>query len=211
MSNINSHIFKPADATQYEELRIFADLVKAEIEVIESALAIAPPTTPGVAQASLAVVLDASKDITGLGDVSADTLTSLGATTTVSVVASANVGSATSSTTGLASLENLALGAATTITASGTTVADAFQLLKSVNNVTVAAAGTGVIAPSAATHGVVVITNNGANAIQVYGNGADTIDGFAAATGVTLTNAKRLLLVRVAAATYISLMGVASA
>lgn len=101
------------------------------------------------------------------------------------------------------------------LTAAGTTRADALQLAKQINNVTTAAAGTGVILPSVANAGVgaiVTIFNAGANLIQVYGSGSDTIDGVAAATGVPLTNAKRCQFFATAAATWISAqLGVVSA
>lgn len=85
---------------------------------------------------------------------------------------------------------------ATGLTAVGTTQATALALAKVINVVTTAAASTGVCLPTAAAVGVggyVVIFNYGANPIKVYGavGSSDTIDGAAAATGVTLTNALR--------------------
>lgn len=82
------------------------------------------------------------------------------------------------------------------LTAAGTTQANGFVLTKVINVITTAAASTGVVLPSAATvgiGGVVIIFNAGASAIKVYGAAgtSDTIDGVAAATGVTLTNALR--------------------
>lgn len=101
------------------------------------------------------------------------------------------------------------------LTAAGTTRADALALTKAVNNVTTAAASTGVILPSAATVGVggmVVVFNAGANTIQVYAAGSDTIDTVAGSTGVPLTNAKRAIYIVVAANTYVSAqLGVVSA
>lgn len=109
----------------------------------------------------------------------------------------------------------LALNVNTGLTAVGTTRADALALTRQINNVTTAGAGTGVILPSVATAvigTIVYIYNNGANAIQVYGAGSDTIDGVAAATGVPLTNAKRCAYTATAAATWISAqLGVVSA
>lgn len=105
----------------------------------------------------------------------------------------------------------LRVDAATTLTAVGTTRADSLALTASVNNVTSAAAGTGVTLPACAAGKIVVVNNLGANLIQVYGAGADTVDGAAAATGVALTNAKRSIYIGVSATAYISLMGVASA
>jgi hypothetical protein len=82
------------------------------------------------------------------------------------------------------------------LTAAGTTQANALALTKAINVIATAAASTGVALPSAASVGIggyVVIFNDGANAIKVYGavGSSDTIDGTAGATGVTLTNAKR--------------------
>lgn len=101
---------------------------------------------------------------------------------------------------------------ATTLTAVGSSRVDALALTADVNNITSAAASTGVILPAATVGRIVVIFNGGASAITVYGAGSDTIDGAAAATGVTLTNAKRCIYFCMAAATWISAqMGVVSA
>lgn len=101
------------------------------------------------------------------------------------------------------------------LTAAGSDRATSLALTKSINNVTTAAASTGVTLPAVATVGIggsVIIFNAGANAIQVYGDGSDTIDGVAGATGVPLTNAKRAVFIAVAAATWISAqLGVVSA
>lgn len=91
-----------------------------------------------------------------------------------------------------------------TLTATGTTRTDALQLAKGYNNVTTATSGTGVILPTGVAGMRITIFNNGASAIKVYGSGSDTIDGVAAATGVTLTNALRCEYFCVAAATWIS-------
>lgn len=96
---------------------------------------------------------------------------------------------------------------ANTLTATGTNLATALALTKGVNNVTTAAASTGVVLPSSAAVGVggrVIIYNNGANAIKVYGQGSDTIDGVAGATGVTLTNALRCEYRCIAPNTFLS-------
>ena len=91
------------------------------------------------------------------------------------------------------------------LTAAGTTRADALALTKAINVVGTAAASTGVVLPSAATVGIggsVIVFNDGANAIKVYGAGSDTIDGVAGSTGVTLTNALRCEFYVTAAATF---------
>lgn len=98
------------------------------------------------------------------------------------------------------------------LTAAGSTRADALQLAKEINNVTTAAAGTGVILPVGVIGMRIVIFNAGANAIQVYASASETIDGTAGATGVPLTNAKRCEYFFVAANTWISAqLGVISA
>lgn len=101
------------------------------------------------------------------------------------------------------------------LTAAGTTRADALALTHQMNNVTTAAASSGVVLPAITTAGVgaiVTVFNAGSNAIQVYGAGSDTIDGTAGATGVALTNTKRCQYMAVAAATWVSAqLGVTSA
>lgn len=95
--------------------------------------------------------------------------------------------------------------AATGLTAVGTNRATSLALAAAVNVVGTAASGTGVTLPSAATVGIggsVIIFNDGANPIKVYGAGSDTIDGVAAATGVTLTNALRCEFYVTAAGTF---------
>lgn len=101
------------------------------------------------------------------------------------------------------------------LTALGTNQATALPIAKTVNVISTAAASTGVVLPSAASIGIggyVVIFNDGASPIKVYGNGSDTIDGVAGATGKTLTNALRCEYFVTAAATWKSAqLGVMSA
>lgn len=98
------------------------------------------------------------------------------------------------------------------LTAAGTTRADALALTKDVNNVTTAASGTGVILPASAVGQDIIVFNNGANAMKVYGAGSDTIDGTAGSTGVTLSAGARCRYTCVAANTYLSsLLGAVSA
>ena len=98
------------------------------------------------------------------------------------------------------------------LTAAGTTRTDALQLAKEVNNVTTAAASTGVILPVGVIGMRITIFNAGANLIQVYASASETIDTVAGATGVPLTNAKRCDYFFVAANTWISAqLGVISA
>jgi len=98
------------------------------------------------------------------------------------------------------------------LTAAGTTRGDALTLAAQVNNITTAAASTGVVLPAGVAGDIFIIENAGANLIQVYGNGSDTIDGVAGATGVPLTNALRCMYICVATNTIISAqLGVVSA
>lgn len=77
----------------------------------------------------------------------------------------------------------------------GGTKALARQLTRSINQLSVVATGTdSVMLPpvSAADVGLEIdIINDGAAAAQVFGQGLDTIDAVATATGVALTNATR--------------------
>ncbi len=110
------------------------------------------------------------------------------------------------------STSGLTVSVGNALTAAGTTVTDALALTADVNNITTATASTGVKLPLGTVGRLVVIFNGGASAIKVYGSGSDTIDTQAAATGVTLTNAKRCAYYCVAAATWISAqLGVVSA
>lgn len=119
--------------------------------------------------------------------------------TATSVTASGAISGGSSSFTALSAAYVTATtffnaSTANTLTAAGTTRADALALTKAINAVTTAGLNTGVVLPSAANvgeGGTVIIFNSGANPIKVYAAGSDTIDGTAGATGVTLTNAKR--------------------
>jgi hypothetical protein len=68
---------------------------------------------------------------------------------------------------------------------SGGGQAGALALTNGVNNITVvAAAGDSVRLPASAPGMEITVTNSGANSMQVYGAGTDTINGIATATGV---------------------------
>src|SRR5258708_214890 len=71
------------------------------------------------------------------------------------------------------------------ITAAGTTQATAFQTTGQTIHVGTAAASSGILLPPAVVGLEVLVVNKGANGVQVYGNGTDTIDDVATATGVT--------------------------
>lgn len=98
------------------------------------------------------------------------------------------------------------------LTAVGTNRSTALQLAKEVNNITTAAASTGVILPVGVIGMRITVFNAGANAVQVYASGSETIDTVAGSTGVPLTNTKRCDYFFVAANTWISAqLGVVSA
>ena len=63
---------------------------------------------------------------------------------------------------------------------------------------TVATAADSVVLPSAVAGSIVYMLNaDSADAVKVYGNGSDTINGTAGATGVSYAAAKRVLFIAV--------------
>lgn len=74
------------------------------------------------------------------------------------------------------------------LTAAGASQATGLQLVAMINNVTTAAAGTGVNLPASSPGLQVIVMNNGANSLLVYpAQGAsDTINGAAATVGVVI-------------------------
>lgn len=105
-----------------------------------------------------------------------------------------------------------AFPSAAALTSTGTTRTDALALTAQFNRIETAGAGTGVILPAAVVGVPVVVFNDGSNAIKVYGAGTNTVDGQAATTGVTLTNAKRAIFIPFGAGAYVSAQfGAASA
>lgn len=131
---------------------------------------------------------------------------------TLAVTGATALTGATTVTGNLTSSAHTARSVDTTLTAVGTNRATALVLAKDINNITTAAAGTGAVLPAGVVGMELIVNNAGANLIQVYGNGSDTIDGVAGATGVALTNAKRAVFICVAANTFISAqLGVISA
>lgn len=76
---------------------------------------------------------------------------------------------------------------ASTVTAAGTVIGDAFDLVASINTITTAAASTGVQLPSCEIGDSVEILNLGANAVKVYPDSTSaTINQLAAAAGFSL-------------------------
>ncbi len=100
-----------------------------------------------------------------------------------------------------------AMGVTAGLTSTGSSIAGALQLASAWNFVENGLTGSGVILPSysaVGVGGVVNIFNSTGTALQIYGDGASTIDGVAAATGVALASAKRAQFVVKAAAKWIS-------
>jgi hypothetical protein len=95
-----------------------------------------------------------------------------------------------------------------TITAAGTTVADATALTAFVNNVTTVAASTGVKLPDAPIGSIVTVSNAQAvNSLKVYPHSATgTLNGGTAGAGVTSTTAQAIQCVRQSATNWIALV-----
>ncbi len=91
----------------------------------------------------------------------------------------------------LSGLNNLTLtglfteSAADALTAAGTTQGTALALTKELNRFTTVGALSGATLPAAAPGLTIIVINSGANPLQVYGAGTDTIDDVATATGVS--------------------------
>lgn len=98
------------------------------------------------------------------------------------------------------------VSASNTLTAhAGGTQAAGLQLVSAVNNVTtVATAGDSVLLPAAAAGMIVTVTNNGVASMQVYGNGTDTINSIATATGVPQLPGQTVVYTSVAAGNWLT-------
>ncbi|HEY1982464.1 MAG TPA: hypothetical protein VGH13_20500, partial [Xanthobacteraceae bacterium] len=122
---------------------------------------------------------------------------------------------AAATVTGLTSSGYIKGSVGNALTAVGNNRATALQLAAEFNNVTVAAASTGVLLPVGVVGmSVYVFADSGivAASLQVYATASETIDTVAGATGVVLTKGKRCLYKFVAANTWISAqLGVISA
>lgn len=104
---------------------------------------------------------------------------------------------------------------AITATAGGNQ-ATAYQLSARINRISVCATNADSVALPLGEVGLeVVVVNDGAANAQVFGDGTDTIDGIATATGVVLTAAKRAtyycMSVTAGVGAWVSNMGVKSA
>ena len=94
------------------------------------------------------------------------------------------------------------------LTAAGSTIADALALTSFVNLVGTAAASTGVKLPIDCPIGqVVYIANNGANSLKVYAQSSQTLNTtIAGATGTTVTTAQALQCIRQSSTNWIAML-----
>jgi hypothetical protein len=94
------------------------------------------------------------------------------------------------------------------LTAAGTTVADALALTSFINLVGTAAASTGVKLPIECPIGqIVYIANNGANSIKVYAQNSQTLNtSIAGATGTTVTALTALQCIRQSSTNWIAML-----
>lgn len=94
---------------------------------------------------------------------------------------------------------------------SGGGKASATPLTSKINRLSVVAVGAdSVLMPPATPGKSVIIINDGVAAAQVFGQGTDTIDSVATATGVALTNAHRAIFWCTVAGAWFSLAGTKS-
>ena len=84
--------------------------------------------------------------------------------------------------------------AVATVAAAGTNQATGTALTSNFTIISTAAASTGVVAKST-SDGPQLIYNGGINTMKVYGNGSETINGIAAATGISVPTLKSVLLI----------------
>jgi hypothetical protein len=89
-------------------------------------------------------------------------------------------------------------------TSGGTTIADAIAVSAAINSVS-GALNSGVIIPPAETGAMVVVSNtNASNAIKVYPQTGTTIDGIAAATGVSIAGGKTRIFFGITPTSWVS-------
>jgi len=93
---------------------------------------------------------------------------------------------------------------ATGLTATGTNLATALQLSAVVNNVTTAAASTGVALPPAETGAMVTVFNNGANSLTVYALTGSTVD---AGASVAIAAGKERIFFGISPTVWLSHLG----
>lgn len=96
----------------------------------------------------------------------------------------------------------------TSISAAGTTIADATVLTKQISDITTVGAGTGVILPTVGTGTIVFIKNSGANTLNVFPlNASGTIDAGGAGVAATIAAGKSKLFARISTNGWVSLVG----
>lgn len=89
------------------------------------------------------------------------------------------------------------LSSSGTLTATGTTITDALALTSFVNLVGTTAASTGVKLPDVPVGGIVVVQNNGANALNVFPHSSTgTLNGGSAGAAVTCAAAAGNICIR---------------
>lgn len=95
----------------------------------------------------------------------------------------------------LALADRLGQGAASTVAAAGSTQGTATALVSTFTLISTAPASSGVVLKQARGQPETVVYNGGANTLTIYGNGTETINGIAAATGVSLPSHKAAILI----------------
>ena len=95
-----------------------------------------------------------------------------------------------------------------TLTATGSTNADALALNSAINRVSTTAAGTGVILPQPVEAGAMVaVINSGANALLVYPGTGSTINALTATTGgFSIAAGGRALFVAVTSTSWFAVL-----
>jgi hypothetical protein len=82
-----------------------------------------------------------------------------------------------------------------TVVGAGTTQATGTALSGNFTIVSTAPASSGVVLRSTGNQGPQLIYNAGANTLKLYGNGSETINGIAGATGVSLPTLKAAIII----------------
>lgn len=94
--------------------------------------------------------------------------------------------------------------AANTLTATGSNQGNALALTNEINRFTTVGLGTGALLPPAATGLTIFVVNHGANPLQVYGAGNDTIDDVTNTVGVPQMPGSVTIYTAAAAGTWYS-------
>jgi len=134
-------------------------------------------------------------DGTDLNSVATEVNNALNGTTTVAI--NGTVGATTPNTgafTSLTSSANTRRSTDSGVTAhAGGGRANAYAITKDITEVaTVGSAADSVVLPASVAGMEMIVINDGANSMQVFANGTDTIDGTAGATGVAQAAAAKV-------------------